>query len=90
VVKAADIDIRADKRMKQQKVEKKILTHMDIIYDKRDTTEHGKRTAFSNIVLGSGWISFASFAATPRPWAGKYIHEKNINITSHLGNAHLK
>ena len=54
------------KRVKQQKVEKQILTHMDIIYDERDTTEHGKRTAFSKIVLGSGWISVASFAATPK------------------------
>lgn len=78
--------------MKQQKVEKQTLTHMDIIYDKRDTTEHGKRTAFSKIVLGSGWTSFASFAATPPqdPGLVNTHMKKNTNITSHLGNAHLK
>lgn len=66
MVKAGDTDRRVGKRMKQIKAEKQILTHMDIIYDKSDTTEHGKRTAFSKIVLSSGWISVASFTATPK------------------------
>lgn len=67
VVKAVDTDRRAGKRVKQQKAEKQILTHVDIIYDESNTTEHGKRTAFSKIVLYSGWISAASFTTPHGP-----------------------
>lgn len=65
-LRAVDPNRGAGKQMEQQKAEKQILTHMDIIYDESDTTEHGKRTAFSKIVLSSGWMSVASFTATPK------------------------